>query len=117
MAKGLRVREVWRGQTAIVAVTGEVDMLTAPSMEAAVMDCLAKTPAALIIDLLRTEFLSSAGIGVLIGAQKEADEAGIGFSVVADSPGTSRPLTLMNMDEILNLQPTVDDARESLLPK
>ncbi len=89
-------------------------MASSPDLAAAVADCLAKAPAALIIDLSRTEFLASAGIGVLIGARKKADHDCIGFSIVADG-AASRPLKVMNMDGILNVQPTMDQAQKSVL--
>ena len=109
-----RVTRTRLGLTAVIAVAGAVDMLTAPQLEAAIAESLTDKPAALIVDLTETDFLASAGLNVLAQAHETADRASIGFGVVADSPATSRPIQLIGLAATLNLQPNLDQARASL---
>ena len=94
---------------AVVAVSGSVDMLTAPGLAEAIDSALAKKPKGLIIDLLKVEFLGSAGISVLMKTRDNLGES-IPFCVVADGPATHRPLTLLGINELMTLCRRLDDA-------
>jgi anti-sigma B factor antagonist len=98
---------------AVVAVSGSVDMLTAPGLTEAIDSALAKKPKGLIIDLLKVEFLGSAGISVLMKTRDNLGES-IPFCVVADGPATHRPLTLLGINELMSLYRRLDDAVSKL---
>jgi anti-sigma B factor antagonist len=104
-----KVDETWVDRLVVVSVSGTVDMLSAPWMADAIDSALAKDPAGLIIDLSKVDFLASAGIRVLIEAHDTVASSGR-FGVVADGPATSRPLTLLGINEIISIYPTLDDA-------
>lgn len=93
----------------VLAVAGEVDMLSAPQLAEAIHTALVAKPAALIIDLTKVEFLASAGLSVLVNGQAEAVPP-TKFAVVADGPATSRPIKLMGIDSLLSLHRTLDNA-------
>jgi anti-sigma B factor antagonist len=97
----------------VVAVSGSVDMLTAPGLAEAIDSALAKKPKGLIIDLLKVEFLGSAGISVLMKTRDNLGES-IPFCVVADGPVTHRPLTLLGINELMSLCRRLDDAVSKL---
>lgn len=94
---------------AVVAVSGSVDMLTAPGLTEAIDSALAKKPKGLIVDLLKVEFLGSAGISVLMKTRDKLGES-IPFCVVADGPATHRPLTLLGINELMSVYRRLDDA-------
>jgi anti-anti-sigma factor len=98
---------------AVIAVSGSVDMLTAPGLAEAIDSALAKKPKGLIIDLLKVEFLGSAGISVLMKTRENLGES-IPFCVVADGPVTHRPLTLLGINELMSLCRRLDDAVSKL---
>lgn len=98
----------------ILAVSGEVDMLSAPQLAEAIHATLARKPAALVVDLTKVEFLASAGLSVLVSGQAEAVPP-TRFTVVADGPATSRPIKLMGIDGMLALHPTLDNALNWLI--
>jgi anti-anti-sigma factor len=108
-ATGLALTETWFGDVAVVGVSGELDMLTAPDLASAIEAAAAKSPAALIVDLSAVDFLASAGMSALIAAH-EAIASRAGFAVVADGSATSRPLTLIGIDSIFAMHRTLDDA-------
>lgn len=105
--------ETWVNQLVVVSVSGNVDMLSAPWMTAAIESALAKNPNGLVVDLSRVEFLGSAGISVLMTAHSKMGDSGR-FAVVADGPATHRPLTLLGLNEIVSLHRTLNDALSKL---
>ena len=94
----------------VVRVTGDLDVLTAPTLGTYLDVALADAPSMLIVDITELEFLSSAGIGLLVETHRLTGRAGISLRVVAEGPATSRPLQRMRIDEIIDLYPTVAEA-------
>jgi anti-sigma B factor antagonist len=103
----------WIDRIAVVEVQTDLDMLGAPYLTEAVRQALNNAPSALIVDLIKVEFLASAGIAALVEAHELAGST-TGFAVVAEGPATSRPLRLLGLDELLSLHPTLDDALRDL---
>ncbi|MBW0015055.1 STAS domain-containing protein [Mycobacterium sp.] len=96
-------------QAAVLTVSGEVDMLSAPQLAEAVRTALTDRPAALIVDLSKVDFLASAGMTVLVTALDQVVPP-TRFAVVADGAATSRPIKLMGLDSVLSLYSTLDGA-------
>jgi anti-sigma B factor antagonist len=105
--------EQWSDGIGVVAVSGVVDMLTAPVLEDAIRTALAKDPVGLVVDFTAVEFLASAGMGILVAVHDEVSP-GIAMCVVADGPATSRPLKLLGIADIIALYATVDEAIAAL---
>jgi anti-anti-sigma factor len=93
----------------VLAVRGELDLLTSPQLTEAITASLADEPVALIVDLSELDFLASAGMSVLIQANDAAGKARR-FAVIADGPSTSRPMKLLGLDSVLSLYSTLDAA-------
>ncbi len=107
---GCVISEEWGGRTVVIAVSGVLDMLTSPQLEASITAALGKSPSAMIVDLSDVDFLASAGMGVLVAARDLAADK-VKFGVVASGPATSRPLKLVGLAELIGLHPTLDEAR------
>ena len=97
----------------VLSVRDVIDAATAPALTVAIENALGGAPAGVIIDLSAVTFLASAGMTVLMKARERAG-ADTGFAVVANSPATSRPLTLLGLDSELTLCATVEDALRRL---
>ncbi len=110
---GCVVNEEWIGRTAVIAVSGVLDMLTSPQLEAALAAATSKDPTAVVVDLSTVEFLASAGMGVLVTARDKADGK-YGFAVVASGPATSRPLKLVGLADVVGLYSTLAEARAAV---
>ena len=108
------VRESWNDRIVILSVRDAVDMLSAPELTEAICDALNKEPAGLIVDLTDVNFLASVGMSILIAAQEAADALSLRFGVVAHGAATSRPITLLGIDTILTLYPTLGDGLRDL---
>jgi anti-sigma B factor antagonist len=98
---------------AVVAVSGSVDMLTAPGLAEAIDSALATKPKGLIVDLSKVEFLGSAGISVLMKTRDNLGDS-TPYCVVADGPATHRPLTLLGINELMSVCRRLDDAVSKL---
>jgi anti-sigma B factor antagonist len=70
----------------VVAVSGEIDVATAPQLRECLHHVIAQGEATVVLDLLGVTFLDSTALGVLVGALKRCRELGGELHVVvADS--------------------------------
>lgn len=104
----LTVRTVSEGIT-VVAVSGEVDMLTAPQLRADVLPHIDEG-STLVLDLSGVSFLGSAGLAVLVEASQHAKRRGATFRVVAVERAVTRPLAATGLGEVFSVFESVDGA-------
>lgn len=107
------VQRHWVDQVVVVAVSGEVDALTAPQLSAAIDEAMAGSPVAVIVDLSQVSFLAAAGLSVLLTTHGQVTP-NVGFGVVAGGMAARRPITVLGLDHVLLLCPTVEDAVRDL---
>ena len=62
------------GDCAVLQVTGEVDVYTAPMLRERIRELAARGAVHLIADLGQVDFLDSTGLGVLVGGLKRLRE-------------------------------------------
>ncbi|MEV0108363.1 STAS domain-containing protein [Nocardia sp. NPDC050799] len=93
--------------TAIVTVRGEVDMASAPQLQAALEDAQ-RGGDPLVVDMSEVGFLGSAGLSVLL-VISEAAEPGAGLRVVV-SDAVRRPIELTGLDKLLSVHESLADA-------
>ena len=94
-----------RAGTVVVAVHGEVDMLTAPELAAGLEQQLDRA-SALVVDLSEVEFFGAAGLEVLVQVQSETRQRGLSLRLVV-GPHLRRLLALVDLEGEL----CVHDAR------
>jgi anti-sigma B factor antagonist len=106
----LRVTAHDAGGAVVLAVAGEVDLLSASVLGDGVTAALAGAPELLVIDLSDVSFLASIGITVLLEARREAGTA-TRVRVVAPAGGVvNRTLELTGLHEALAVTTTRDAA-------
>ncbi|MDZ7578574.1 MAG: STAS domain-containing protein [Candidatus Nanopelagicales bacterium] len=108
MEFGIETRDV--GDQTIVAVTGELDVYTAPDFEACLEELVKAGKTKLVIDLTGVSFLDSTGLGVMVKALKWVREAGGRLRVVADEDRIARVFRITGLDDVLALSPALDQA-------
>jgi anti-sigma B factor antagonist len=94
---------------AVLAISGEIDLASAATIEKAIAEVLVQDPPSLIIDLLGVQFLASLGVGILVQTRDTFGDCGR-FSVVAQGRMTHRIIQLLDLDRALSLQETLEDA-------
>lgn len=100
----------------VVAMDGELDMLTAPLLDACLRQQFAAAPAHLILDLEALRFLGSNGLTCLLQARELADQttgtqlhlAGLATRVVA------RALQITRLQDRFDTYPTLTHALAAL---
>ncbi|MDA2894750.1 STAS domain-containing protein [Mycolicibacterium sp. BiH015] len=96
----------------VLHVYGDLDVLTAPTLGTHLDVAFTTSPPVLIVDITDVSFLSSAGISLLVETHRLTERGGISLRVVADGPATSRVLRMMRIDEVIDLYPTLAEARQ-----
>jgi hypothetical protein len=87
---GLRVQHPAVG-VCVVVVVGELDLLTAPLLDACVREQLAAAPTNLILDLQAVRFLGASGLSCLLRAREGVlQTTGCDYTSLAWSPGPWR---------------------------
>lgn len=103
----VRVNDI--GEVTVVSVAGDLDMMTTPKLQQAVIKALDKAPRVLLLDLDEVTFLGSDGIAVLLRCHQYAGER-ISFRVVVTNPVSLRPMELTGITDVIRLFPTREEA-------
>lgn len=93
----------YEGKELTIQIKGRIDTVTAPDFENEINDEIGKFDS-LILDFEKLEYISSAGLRVLIATQKKLQPEGIPFKII-NTPDTIKDiLTVSGLDNILNIQ-------------
>jgi anti-sigma B factor antagonist len=103
--------EVQHGNNStIVAVSGNVDALTAPDLAKAIVDQITEGHVNVIVNLIAVEFMSSAGLRTLLGAVKEARSQGGDLRIASSNPGIDKVLKMSGFHNIAKVFSSQDEA-------
>jgi anti-sigma B factor antagonist len=97
-------------KTTVIAVTGEVDLFTAPEFKQKVSTAIDAGRSHVIVDLGATTFIDSSSLGVLIGAHRRLKLRGGALTVVCDNEAIVKTFRITGLDGVFSLVPSVDDA-------
>jgi len=84
-------------------VAGEIDALTGPRLERAVLDAVRAGPGRTVVDLRDVGFMDSAGITVLVRAAKRLKSTGRDPMVVLTSAPVRHLLQLTGIDKLVDV--------------
>jgi stage II sporulation protein AA (anti-sigma F factor antagonist) len=99
------ITEEGEGQTR-VALIGELDIASTPQFEESLEAVEAGTPAVLVLDLRKVEFIDSTGLRAVISADERARAVGRRFVIIRGTPAVERVLSVTQLDQRLEI---VDD--------
>jgi anti-sigma B factor antagonist len=94
---------------ALVALRGELDVLEAASVAAALVAVVARAPE-IIVDLAGLEFIDSSGAAALVLARKEARRAGGDLLLVAPQ---EQVLQFLNITGLIDAFPVLASAEQA----
>jgi anti-sigma B factor antagonist len=89
------------GETAVLAITGEVDMASAPGLRDQLQRLGARN---VVIDLSGVTFIDSTGLGVLVTALKRAREAGGQLTLRSPTRATRRVLDITGLSQLVPVE-------------
>ena len=96
----------------VLAVGGELDMLTAPELRREVAD---RIPAVslVVLDLDGVRFLGTSGLAALIEIREQAHRAGVELRIACTERRVLRPLGIAGLHHLFDLHDDVDAALNS----
>ncbi len=95
---------------AVVGVTGEVDVATAPTLRGRLDAAIDRGKPLLVVDLLSVTFIDSTGLGVLIGASKRVDADGGAMRLVVAEPRILKLFEITGLMEVFSVVPSLEEA-------
>ena len=96
--------------THIVAVSGEIDLFTAPEFKQRVAAPIDAGCSNVVVDLRATTFIDSSSVGVLIGAHRRLKLRGGALVVVCDNDAIVKTFRITGLDGVFTLVQSLDDA-------
>jgi anti-sigma B factor antagonist len=104
----LSVRAV--GERAVLDVTGEVDVYSAPELKDRLTEMLNAAEPSLIVNLSEVSFLDSTGIGTLVAGLNRAVQFGGTLTLVCDHERILKLFRITGLDSVFAIRSTVEDA-------
>ena len=98
------------GKTHVVAVSGEVDLFTAPEFKQRVTAPIGAGIDHVVVDLTETTFIDSSSLGVLIGAHRRLQQRGGRLVVACDSDAILKTFRITGLDGVFTIVDSVETA-------
>jgi len=98
---------------AVVVVAGEIDAHTVPAFRDEMLTAITDESPRLIVDLTEVPFMDSSGLAALVVALRRARDEGGRVRLVGPTSGPRKVLRIVQLDRVLPIHDTLDDARLS----
>lgn len=98
------------GDVPVVAVSGEVDVYSAPALKESLAELLRAGDSSLVVDLTEVEFLDSTGLGALVEARAASNEAGGSLPLVCSQERILKLFTITGLEVVFAIHPSVGEA-------
>ena len=109
-ALSVDIKSEHNGDAMIYRLRGSLDLATAPSLRAALIEAANEGKHDIIVDLSQLEFLDSTGLGAIIGAHRRALENGGRVRLIVNDGPISRLLTITGLMRTLAVYGSQDAA-------
>ncbi len=100
--------------TAVIVVTGDVDLHTAPVLRAEALTAITRGARHLVLDMAEVDFVDSTGLTTLIVLLHATEKAGGSVRVARVPERLERMVTMTGIAELLPMHDTVADALAAL---
>lgn len=97
----------------VLAVTGEIDVYTAPSLREQLVALSQGSSTTIVVDLSDVSFVDSTGLGVLVSGLKRFREAGGDLPLVVTQPQILKVLEITGLATVFSVHSTVTAALAS----
>ncbi|MET0233378.1 MAG: STAS domain-containing protein [Kibdelosporangium sp.] len=97
----------------LLRLRGDVDLATAPLFQRAVEQQVAQRQK-FVVDMDGVDFLSSAGLAVLVDLRQQMADQDLGWAVVASRATVTRPLEITGLSTILPIFDSVPAALDAI---
>ena len=98
----------------VVAVSGEVDVYSAPELKQSLTGLLHAGAKSVVVDLTEVAFLDSTGLGALVEVRAAASESGGALPIVCSQERILKLFTITGLDGVFSIYSNVDEALAAL---
>jgi anti-sigma B factor antagonist len=109
-ALSVEIRSEHGGNAIVYRLRGSLDIETAPSLRAALIEAADEGKHDIVVDLSHLEFLDSTGLGALMGAHRRALEHGGRLRLIVGDGPIQRLLTITGLMRVLAVYGSLDAA-------
>jgi anti-anti-sigma factor len=102
------------GQTLVFRCRGDLDAHTFEILDEELQDSFDEGASRIIVDLSQVPYMSSAGIGVLVGANNLAEENGGKMVLVKPSENVAQVLSDMGFDSLFTIAESVEEGQRKI---
>lgn len=95
---------------AVLAVSGEVDVATAPRLRERLIALVSDGQTRIVVDLEGVDFLDSTGLGVLVGALKRVRTQGGDLALVCTEARILKVFEITGLTKVFAMHRSVDEA-------
>lgn len=99
----MNVEKIYNEKELTIKVDNQIDTVTAPDFENEINDEMGKFDS-LILDFEKLEYISSAGLRVLIMTQKKLQPQSIPFTIINTPDRIKDIISVSGLDTILNIE-------------
>jgi anti-sigma B factor antagonist len=94
----------------VIAVSGEIDVATAPQLRECLHRVIAQGESTIVLDLLGVTFLDSTALGVLVGALKRCREIGGDLHIVIADPRIMKIFEITGLTNVFTIADSLQAA-------
>lgn len=108
----LTVKTITSGPRVVVtvAIAGEIDLATAPALQAQLIEACRAPARALVVDLENVSFCGSLGLAVFLTVAKQLRATGCDFTLAKPTPSVRRLLEITKLTAHFGLSDASSDA-------
>ncbi len=100
----MNIEKQVEGTVVVLAVKGDVDLYSSPSLREAVLKAVSRTEHAVVINLAQVTYMDSSGVATLVEGLRATRERGMRFSLVSPSQSVLKVLQLARLDTIFAIE-------------
>ena len=98
----------------VIALTGEVDLYTAPEFKQQLLEVIGQGAKEVVVDFSDTTFIDSTTLGVLVGGVKRLRPNGGRLSLVCSDRNITKIFEITGLDRVFAIYGTRDEAVSKL---
>lgn len=106
----MNVEVAWTDGVTVLQPVGRFDTLTAPLVQEELAAATQESPARVIVDLSRVDFVDSTALATLVGGMKRARQGGGDLRLCAPQPPVRMIFELTRLDKAFEIFPQAQDA-------
>lgn len=114
MSLGMNISLDERPKCTLIHLAGRLDARTTPQVEKEILSLLEKGKIRLLVDFSKTNYVSSAGLRLLLSATKKIKARGGRLLFCAITDDVMEIIKMAGFDKILEIYPTESEAIKSL---